>query len=314
MAMAAPLTGERTAVLECSSGRARFVLCDGQSAVQVRRFLVGGSGEGDSSALVAQLAMELPRTLDWLRESGHPPPQVLVLGTRIEVDAESREMLRGDLERVVSATADFTVGPGAQQPGLATAMLLCRLCAGQDRPSLLSAPKLELPWPRSAFVALGAAATVAMVCAWSAVVDSRAVFGVQEQLVEVASERLRLEQELVVATSKIVPTPAIEPGLERLQGALSLRRPTSRLLAEVSNSAPSGVHLEALQFASTDKVVLTGVVHGPSRQKALAGLTDFAQRLRALPYLRAGGQEEVSEVAGQSNRFRFKLSLSWRNS
>lgn len=312
MALAAPATGERTAVLDCSSGRARFVLCDGQSAVQVRRFLVGSAGDGGGGALVAQLAMELPRTLDWLRETGHQPPQALVLGTRIEIDAESREMLRGDLERVDCAAVDFELAEDAASPGLATAMLLTRLCADQPRPSLLSLPKIELPWGTSRYVALAAVAVVGLACAWSAVADGTAMFTAQEDLVEVASERLRLEQDLV-AIASAVPVAEPEAGTERLQTALSLRRPTSRLLCEVSNCATDAIHLEALQFASTEKVVLTGVVQGDTRQDALAGLAQFAQRLRGLPFLRAGGQEDVSEVAGQTNRFRFRLSLSWRN-
>ena len=137
------------------------MLCDGQAAVQVRRFIVvGGGGDSDSGALVAQLAMELPRTLYWLRETGHQQPQALVLGTRIDIDAESREMLRGDLQSISSATLDFAVTEDASRPGLAAAMLLTRLCTGSSLPSLLSLPKIELPWRASRFVAIGAAAVV----------------------------------------------------------------------------------------------------------------------------------------------------------
>ncbi|MCK5941634.1 MAG: hypothetical protein KAI24_06680, partial [Planctomycetes bacterium] len=80
MAMACdPAFTEPVAVLECSSGRARYVLCVDQTPIQVRRFLIGAGGEQNEAALMTQLAMELPRTLDWLRETGQPLPKQLLV-------------------------------------------------------------------------------------------------------------------------------------------------------------------------------------------------------------------------------------------
>jgi hypothetical protein len=88
----------------------------------------------------------------------------------------------------------------------------------------------------------------------------------------------------------------------------------SRLLAEVSNAANGDVALDGLQFASSEQVVVSGMVTGPSRAAALALLAQFAGRVRDLPYLEPVGQEDVSEVAGTPSRFRFRLTMAWRTS
>ena len=80
------------------------------------------------------------------------------------------------------------------------------------------------------------------------------------------------------------------------------------------NAAEAGLTLDRLDFASAEKVVVSGVVTGPTRQQALATLATFGKRLRELPYLVADGGDEVGEVTGQRNLYRFKLTLAWRNS
>jgi hypothetical protein len=98
-----------------------------------------------------------------------------------------------------------------------------------------------------------------------------------------------------------------------LQRALSMRRPISRLLAEISNSCGGELHLEEIQFASKSPVVVSGHVEARTRQLALATMAEFTDKVHALPYLEARGQEEVSEVLGRPNHIRFRISLAWRN-
>jgi len=302
------------AVVEVNAGRARFVLCDGDCPVQVRRFLIGGGGgDGNGAAVTTQLAMELPRTFEWLRETGQPVPGTLVLGLRVGADESASEMLQNeDLRRVVRIDAPAEVAPGQAQPGLAACMLLTRLAGGKPLPSLLEPPRVVLPlgFTRLASVFLTAAAGLA--CTASAIVDTHAGLELREQARAMAAERTELE---FVASPRTVPA---APGGEVaddswLQTALSMRRPISLLLADVSNCASDELHVEELKFASTERAVVTGVVKGANRQQALAAIAAFAKRLNEIPYVQTGGDEEIGEVPRMANCFRFRLGMTWRN-
>ncbi|MCA8977572.1 MAG: hypothetical protein KDC98_22805 [Planctomycetes bacterium] len=311
LALAAAGTAGNTAVLECSPGRARFVLCDAGAPVQVRRFILGGGGDTDSAALVAQLALELPRTFDWLRESGKSLPKTMVLGSRLRLDGDSTEMLRGDLEGIERPAVRYELADGAIEPGLATLMLLSRLADGEPLPSLLSAPTIRIPFRRSRVWAIAAMGLFGLALSWSAIVDVRAGFEVEDEVARTDAERLRLEQDLTGLEA--IAAPLVETALERkrLDAALGMRRPVSRLIAEISNCATDAIHLESLQFASTATVAVGGVVKGSSRKAALEALTGFVDRLRTLSYLDPDGRDEVSEVPGASNCLRFRIVMSW---
>lgn len=318
LAMAAPPeVGQSHAVLETNAGRARFVLCDGRFPVQVRRFLIGAGSDGNSSALAAQLAMELPRTLDWLRETGHGQPTVLLLGARVGIDDESIEMIRGDLQQIVRAKGALAVADEQALPGLGVAKLFEGLFEGAVPPSLLAPPEIRLPWSAGRVASLVAAAAAGLACSWSGVVDGTAFLGSRTELQAAAAATQQLQQELQ-ELQELQRAASAQGGESvdetRLLAALHLRRPISRLCSEVSNCADTSLHLDELKFSSTERIVVTGVVHGESRKGALATLASFSKRLRELPYVQSDGQEEVAEVAGQQSRFRFRLSLSWRNS
>jgi hypothetical protein len=314
LAMGAPRdTEERCAVVECNAGRARFVLCDDRAPVQVRRFLVGSS-DGNPDALAAQLAMELPRTVDWLRETGHKVPTVLVLGLRLGLGADAHDLIRGDFTRVVPSPRAPAVVDGPEGPGLASAALLHELCHGDALPSLLEPLHFRLPpsplrrlWP-AALLALGGLGTV------SAVRDLQALLVLRDELADAALQREQLRHELVAADVPVPTVVASPADARQLQFALGTRRPASRLVAEISNLGTEDVLLDSLQFASAEHVVIAGIVRGPSRTAALARLADFAGRVRTLAYLDDAGQEDVGEVPGLPNHFRFRFGLAWRNS
>lgn len=306
--------GPLQAVLETNAGRARFVLCDGRFPVQVRRFLIGGGNDGNSSALAAQLAMELPRTFDWLRETGHGQPAVLLLGARVGIDDESMEMIRGDLQQVVRAQGALAVVGEQAMPGLGVARLFDGLFDGVVPPSLLAPPEIRLPWSAARVASLLAAAAAGLACSWSGVIDGTAFLGSRNELQAAAAATQQLQNQLQELQRAASAQGGETVDETRLQAALQLRRPISRLCSEVSNCAEASIHLDELKFASTERIVVTGVVQGESRKGALATLASFSKRLRELPYVLSDGQEEVAEVAGQQSRFRFRLSLSWRNS
>jgi hypothetical protein len=278
---------ESVAVVEVNAGRARFVLCDGDCPVQVRRFLIGGGGsggEGLGAAVTTQLAMELPRTFEWLRETGQPVPATLVLGLRAGDDESAPEMLQSDeLKQVLRAKSPVVVGEGQASPGLATATLLVRLASGKPLPSLLEPPRVVLPLGFTRLATLFTSVAAGLACTASAIVDTTGGMALQSE------------------------------ALSWLQKAMSMRRPISRLLADVSDCASADLHIEDLKFASTERLLVIGVVKGASRQQALAAIAAFAKRLNEIPYVQTGGDEEIGEVPRLPNCFRFRLGMNWRN-
>lgn len=301
---------ERCAVVECGAGRARFVLCDGRSAVQVRRFMVG-SGDNSPESLATQLAMELPRTIDWLRESGYQVPSSLVLGNRIGIADEALDLIRGDLEQVLRAEAISITGEVV--PSLATTALLADLAGANALPSLLAAPVLTLPPSGLRAAILPAVVALGGLCSLGALNQYGHLIAARNKIGEVLEERESLRQRLVAA-DVVIRTPfESEERLRQLAKAVGMRRPISRLVAEISNHATESILLDGLQFASDERVVVTGVVRGESRTAALATLAEFAEHVRGLPYFDSDGQEDVSEVVGQ-NQFRFRLGMAWRSS
>lgn len=311
LALGAPSTAEPVAVLECNAGRARFVLIDDGCPLQVRRFLVSGAGDANEGALVAQLAMELPRTLDWLRETGLPLPRTLVLGSRVPIEGEALGMLCSEeLPNLVRAGLPFAVADGDVVPGLGVAMLLRRLAAGGAPPSLLAPAELQLPRSLTLWAAMagsvlaGVGLAAAGVTQFAARADLRVQVEAQRELGDGLAAALALD-------AAAAPTP--DAAQSRLERALRMRRPVSRLLAQVSNAAEPGLQLDRLDFASTDRIVVTGLVQGRTRQLALANLGSFGKRLRDLPYLQSDGPDEVGEVEGQPSSYRFKMSFVWRS-
>lgn len=301
------------AVVEVNAGRARFVLCDGDCPVQVRRFLIGGGGgEGHGAAVTTQLAMELPRTFEWLRETGQKVPSTLVLGLRVGVDESAPEMLQSeDLRRVVRAASPVEVAEGQAAPGLAAGMLLARLASGRPLPSLLEPPRLVLPLGFTRLASVFTTVAAGLACSASALVDANAGLELREQAAAIAAERAELE--VVVPPPMLPAAPSGEVADESwLRKALSMRRPISLLLADVSNCASAELHVEDLKFASTERAVVTGVVKGANRQQALAAIAAFAKRLNGIAYVQTGGDEEIVEVPRLANCFRFRLGMTWR--
>lgn len=300
------------AVLECNGSRARFLLCDGQSPVQVRRFLLS-SGENQAAALTTQLAMELPRTFDWLRETGQPVPTSLVLGLRTLLEDGAVAMLKGEeLQSVIVAKSPLDTVAGQPTPTLGVALLLRQLVLGDAPSSLLAPPRLLLPMGGSRLVGLAAVAVVGFAAAWSAAIDGTAMLAARDELAQARAETDTLSAAVAAKLGQLVPA-IDEGGTARLQEALAMRRPISRLLGDVSNAVEGGIVLDEIRFASADRIVVCGLASGGTRQSALAALAVFGKRLRELPYLRADGQDEITESPGQGSRFRFRLGMAWRN-
>lgn len=314
LALASNGTGGATsAVLDVNAGRARFVLCRQQSPVQVRRFLIGGGGgESNAAAIATQLAMELPRTIDWLRDSGHPMPRVILLGPRLGLDDDALSMLAG-IEDTALLRATLAVECDEQQatPTLGSAALLDCVCQGRcPLPSLLDAPRVALPWSGRRMLMLAAAAAIGAIGSTAAVVDGGKWLELRRQLAQVEAENDELANTITAAQQVLLERSRPDP---RLTHALSMRRPVSRLFADVSNAADDRVHVEEFTFSSTEAMALVGKVEGVNRHDALGAIGQLTARLRRLPYVQIDGQEEIGEVQDRWNVLKFRLNLAWRN-
>lgn len=300
------------AILECNGGRARYVLCVDQTPVKVRRFLVGAGGDQNEAALMTQLAMELPRTMDWLRESGDTLPQKLILGSRLGLSEDSLEMLAAvDVGEMVAGKSPIECDEDLSTPDVGIAALLHRLAKGQKPTSLLGSPQLRMPAGMGHIVTTLAAASVGLLASFSAVVDGSAWMDSRQQRDGLCEEceELQFQLDEMQSVEDINAGPAVSPRLVR---ALKMRRPISRLLGDVSNSATVEISIEEVKFASKSPVVVTGRVQGKGRQQALIAMGKFTDKVHALPYVVARGEDEMSEVTGVPNCFRFKLNLAWR--
>jgi hypothetical protein len=223
-------------------------------------------------------------------------------------------MLRGDLESIEHAAFDQDLPEESDSPGLATLMLMRRLFARDAMQSLLDVPTIRVPWSRSRVAAIAAAACVGGIFTVSGFADTRAFLAARNTAALVGSECAHVELRLAKAEAIAGAAVASRAVDSRLEFALSMRRPVSRLIAEISNGATDAVHIEVLQFSSTEKASLSGVVKGGDRQHALAELTRFVNCLRALPYFEPGGDDEVAEVPGQPDCLRFRLDMAWSKS
>ncbi|MBK8096331.1 MAG: hypothetical protein IPK26_04445 [Planctomycetes bacterium] len=307
---------ERTAVMEQSANKARFVLVDNGGVAQVRRFIVPGmdSSDGDTSVLAAQLAMEVPRTLDYLKEINCPPPTALVVSHRVRVEPSDLEMFKGEVAACSQYGHGCKLEDGQAVPGMATLGLLRQLSAGRMPPSLTAGISVVLPTSPMAWVAAAAAVVIGFACGALATVKQGEVGGMQAQLNTTRLETERLEREIQALASPSPDEIAASPEQIRLGGILAGRRPFSRLLATMCATVPKGVLLEDVQFTADDRVQVTGIVEGESRLASLLALSAMATQMRAIEFLAGDGKEDVAEVEGGQHRMRFKFTMNWRHS
>lgn len=300
------------AVLECNGGRARYVLCVDQTPVKVRRFMIGAGGDQSESTLMTQLLMELPRTMDWLRESSESLPKKLLLGNRLGLGEESLAMLAGaEVGELVSRNPVVECDEELSTPDVAVADLLNRLANGQKPLSLVGTPQLRMPVGAGHILTTLAAASVGILGGLSAVVDGNEWMQTRSERDGLKGQCEDLKHQLAeqASSEEMSEQPESTP---QLLSALTMRRPLSRLISEISNGASAEISIEEIKFASTSRVVVTGMVKGSDRQNSLTAMGNFTDEVHALPYLMAKGEDEISEVVGRPNSFRFKLNLAWR--
>ncbi len=313
LALLAP-TAAPTAVVECGVGRTRFLLCEDRVVAQVRRFIVGSSAGGNSEAVGAQLSLELPRTLDWLRESGNGVPTAMLLGPRAAAGIRAIGMDLDGLPPVVTREHGLPVNAGEAEPTIACTTLLRAIANGAAPASLLAPLRLELPITGARVSLLAAAVAVAGFAGWSASEDLGRWRAAQERVAELqvtAAEIDRTVRSLQQADVAATGAAAVQDGY--LRQVLGNRRPVSLLLADLARHA-GNVRLDAVDCASGDKVNLSGFVTAVSRRDALEEVARFLRAVRELPYLLPLTGEDIGELPGTLHGFRFQVGLSWRSS
>ncbi len=309
-------TGNVSLVAEVSGGRARFVIADGRSVVQSRRFIVGaGSEYADADAVITQLAMELPRTLEWLREGNMPIPTSVVVGRRLGVPAEDLQVLVGDpITELVEAELKVQVDDNTHEPGLAALSVLDRIIRGEGVPSLLVEPKIKLPLTRGMRIAIATMLAVGFSASATALVNGYQARTHRNAFASYTEELRALNRALDDFSRQLPDGEVMLADENRLEKALQTRRPISRLIADISRNAQADMVIDDLTFASKDAITISGYVEGARRSIALASLATFARGMRALTYIGSQGGEDVRPVEGFSARFHFELVFTWRRS
>ncbi len=307
-------TGEIVLVAEVSGGRARFVIAEGRGVVQSRRFIVGAGSESvDADAVMTQLAMELPRTLEWLREGDMPIPTAVLVGRRLGVPKDDLNVLVGDpITELREAEFKVQVDAGTQEPGLAALSVLDRLVRGEGVPSLLTEPRIKLPLTRGMRVAIAAMLAVGFSASAIALVNGYEARTHRNAFQSYTEELQALNRALDDFSRQLPDGEVMLADETRLEQALQTRRPISRLLADISRNAQADMVIDDLSFASMDAIKISGYVEGARRSVALTSLATFARGMRALVYIGSQGGEDVRPVEGFSARFHFELVFTWR--
>lgn len=308
-----PTLPPRTAVVECSGGRARFVVCERGAPTQVRRFMVSGSDNGEDQApavLGAQLAMEVPRTLDYLREVGQARPEALMLSRRIGLGEDDLEVFAEQGMRCALTRADWRLAEDQDQPGLATIGRLRAMRGGRPLASLATACHVHLPMSRALCLAAAGIVLTGMFGAGLGIAELGRLDGARLELRQLQADTARLDR--AAAASTVHADAAADQLL--VAKVLGMRRPCSLLLAEISNAVPANCELQRVEFDSATGVTVAGRAIEASRREALAALRRFADGLRQIPCVVSKGREEIDELEGAAGRLRFCYALRWRRS
>lgn len=310
--LAAAAAGRRecAAVLEVVGGRIRFVTCRAGIPFLSRRFLVAGGEAADPEAISAQLLLEIPRTLDWLREQDAPPPERLLVGHRSSLRPADLAQLQELGMPVARLAAAVAVDQGIATPSLSTVGLLRRLHEDGGGLGSLHLGGVHLRLRRSRTQVARDAALVAVALAGGALAVERwqRLQPLLVQREQGAAEIARLQDAL---SAEAGAAPGGETASRSVVDAavLGRRRPYSLALARLCELVPDGVRLTELRL-DDDRLTLTGRATGTSRLAALSSLQRFASVLRAVSWL--GGGRDVVEDAVDGAAVGFVFERVWR--
>lgn len=298
------------ALLDVSGNRARFVHTEHGAVTQVRRFLLptmSNDREAADPMLAAHLAIEIPRTLDYLAEIEHPLPRALFVGPRTPIAETDLDTLAGDIPVCERLPLPFGIADHQAPPSLAT---VGRLLAVQSRRPRSALEGMHVEAPRSPvplLAALGAAAAGLAVATQVSPLRERNA-QLEAEAAATAQTLLELGQQETELLADRDPTPPLAD--EQLDSVLRRRRPASLLLASVCNAAPAGIALTELAYSNAGEIIVRGRTTEPSRLLSLQMIADFAEGLGRVSCLANGSEDIVSD--NDTTGVAFAVRFGWR--
>ncbi len=305
---------ERVAVVDYAGGKVRFLVYEHRLLSHMRRFLVHGlvSEAGRQELLLGQLTMEIPRTLDFLRDQGCEPPQVLVVSPHVAAGDELLTATEGAMTTLYPLQPTVRLADGEALPSLATLGLLRRLQEGRPLPTLLDGLQVQQP-RRPVRIMLRAASVLAAI--------GGTILGSAQQLQTEAleSEHQRLVQQRGTLERRLAehasPAPLVETGdreRERELAILSTRRPVSAAIARITEQVHEYLQLTSIQFLDADRLHVTGIAVAPDRLAALRAVSEFGEAVATVSFLVRSGVEDVREEASRVGCVHFRFEFAWR--
>lgn len=295
------------AVLDIRNDHASFVLCKRGRVQSSRRFKLPFARDVDGFGCEALLpiAMEVARSLDFLKELGNDmPSRILVSGfiREHEFDAEMWSESFGSIETQIVAHESLALLPDAIQPP--HAWIVPAIVLGKRREAdlcWLHEPEVPSLVERGGRVLTYAASILAMaggalLFAESKTEDARAAKNESVRL-ELEIEAME-ERELAVATDNSGPS-LHDRRSQALDELDRDRISVSRLCASLSIERPRGVKLTRVVVREDGGVVVAGVVKASERLAAMRDFGEFSRRLGTVLVNRRLGGSLGEALAGQ---------------
>lgn len=305
---------DRVLVLEITGSKAHIAFCEDAAAVQVRRILlppVLASGEGPLEPIVSHLALEMPRTLDYLESQKLGRPEAMVVGHAMRLPDEYLHMVAADVGDCVPYTTPYAVPEGCPEPGMGTYGVL-QAEVRRQRFSLIG--EWQSPASRRLRRVAGIIVGGTVACA---------VWGATELSLEEAAMRAKLEElRSHTATLNERGAPEGEPAtaqsgdiaqdsaadLESLGALFDERRPLSLLVAGACNALPESGRFTRMHVESGGAIELSGSIDVPDRVEALRVLAGVVDRLGAIAFT----ADWAETVAERRDGLTFQIRGGWR--
>ncbi|MBI5850653.1 MAG: hypothetical protein HZB39_06375 [Planctomycetes bacterium] len=305
---------DRVLVLEITGSKAHIAFCEDAAAVQVRRILlppVLASGEGPLEPIVSHLALEMPRTLDYLESQKLGRPEAMVVGHVMRLPDEYLRMVAADVGDCVPYTTPYAVPEGCPEPGMATYGVL-QAEVRRQRFSLIG--EWQTPASRRLKRVAGVIVGGTVACAvWGATELS-----LDEAALRAKRDELRSHTATLVerGTQEAGPTPVpageVAAGssadLESLAVIFAQRKPISLLVAAACNALPEAGRFTRMHIESEGAIELAGSIDIADRIEALRALASVVDRLGSIAFT----TDWSETVAERRDGLTFEVRGGWR--